>query len=85
MDGVAFLCSWCGVISFVVIVCRLLDLRFWWCVFVCGAWCSGVVVVLCSGYLRLYREVRIAVVLFVCCLPVVLFYADMNGEPNSER
>ena len=33
MDGVAFLCSWCGVISFVVIVCRVLDLRFWWCVF----------------------------------------------------
>ena len=28
MDGVAFWCSWCGVVSLVVIVYRVLGLRF---------------------------------------------------------
>ena len=38
---------------------------------VCGALRSGVVVVLCSGYLRLCRRVRIAVVLLVFVFAVV--------------
>ena len=82
MDGVAFWCSWCGVVSLVVILYHVLGLRFFGGVLVCGVLCSGGVVIVCSGYLRLCRRVRIDVVLFVCCLPVVLLSANMNGEPN---